>query len=34
MSKEPPKYELGTYRLLAFIVLVALVAALVMWTMG
>lgn len=34
MSAEPPKYKLGTYRVFAFIVLVALLFAMLIWTMG
>ena len=34
MSAEPPKYKLGTYRIFAFIVLIALLLALLIWTKG
>lgn len=34
MSAEPPKYKLGTYRVFAFIVLFALLFAMLIWTTG
>lgn len=34
MSAEPPKYKMSTYRIFAFIVLIALLLALLIWTKG